>query len=136
MSILRKAQMCKLISKLLCGETLRYLVFGVLTVIVNIAVYHVLAWKFNTLLANTIAFFVAVLLAYWTNSHFVFRVRCTRKSFTQFVSMRIGMLIIDDGGMLLLVAWNWNDLLAKCIINVVIIGLNYLISKLIIFRKE
>lgn len=128
--------MRKLISRFFCGETFRYLIFGILTVVVNIVVYHILAWKMSTLTANTIAFFVAVLLAYWTNSRFVFQVRCTRENFLQFVSMRIGTLLIDDGGMLLLISWNWNDLLAKCFINAVIIAINYLISKLIIFRRK
>lgn len=128
--------MDKWIMRLLQGETFRYLVFGVLTVVVNVLAYHALAWKLSTLAANTIAFFIAVLLAYWTNSRFVFRVRCTKKSFIQFMTMRIGTLFIDDGGMLLLVSWNWNDLFAKCVINVTIIGLNYIFSKLLIFKKD
>ncbi len=128
--------MRKLISEFLCGETLRYLIFGVLTVAVNVAIYHALVWKLDTLAANTIAFFDAVLFAYWTNSRFVFRVRCTAKSFIQFMTMRIGTLLIDDGGMLLLISWNWNDLLAKCVVNAVIIVLNYLVSKLLVFKKE
>jgi len=128
--------MCKLISKFVNGETLRYLVCGVLTVVVNVVVYHVLAEKLNMLAANTIAFFAAVFIAYWTNSQFVFRVRCTVKSFIQFMAMRIGTIFIDDGGMLLLISRNWNDLIAKCLINAVIIVLNYLFSKLLIFKKE
>jgi len=128
--------MCKLISKFVNGETLRYLACGVLTVVVNVVVYHVLAEKLNMLAANTIAFFTAVFIAYWTNSQFVFRVRCTVKSFIQFMAMRIGTIFIDDGGMLLLISRNWNDLIAKCMINAVIIVLNYLFSKLLIFKKE
>ena len=128
--------MRRLLSKFFCGETFRYLIFGILTVLTNVVVYHVLKWKLGTLAANTVAFFVSVLLAYWTNSCFVFRVRCTKKSFIQFVSMRIGMLLIDDGGMLLLISLNWNDLFAKCFINAVIIAINYLISKLVIFRRK
>jgi len=106
-----------------------------LTVAVNLLSYRVLAWKLNTLPANTLAFFIAVLFAYWTNSHFVFHVLCTKKNFLQFMTMRIGTLLIDDGGMLLLLTLGWNDLFAKCAVNAVIIVINYLFSKLLIFRK-
>ena len=118
------------------GETLRYLVFGVLTVVVNIASYRVLELVCGSMAANTAAFFIAVLFAYWTNSTFVFRVRHTWKNFMQFMGMRIGTLVVDDGGMWLLLRWGCNDIVAKCVVNVVIIAVNYLVSKLVIFRKK
>lgn len=128
--------MRKLFRKFLTGETLRYGIFGLLTVAVNIASYRLLTPSLGTLAANTAAFLIAVLFAYFTNSRYVFRVPYTWKRFLEFVSMRIGMIFIDDGGMLLLMRWGWNDLLAKIVVNVVIIGLNYLFSKLFIFRKN
>lgn len=128
--------MRKLISKFLCGETLRYLIFGVLTVTVNTVSYRMLSLWMGTLPANTLAFFIAVFFAYYTNTRFVFQIRFTKKNFLQFIAMRIGTIFLDDGGMLLLLAQGWNDLLAKCVVNVVIIGLNYLFSKLFIFRKR
>lgn len=124
------------LKKFLTGETLRYLIFGILTVVVNIAAYRLLVPGLGTLVANTAAFFIAVLFAYFTNSKYVFRVPFTWKSFLEFMSMRLGTLVIDDGGMVLLTRWGWNDLLAKCVVNVIIIGLNYLFSKLLIFRKR
>lgn len=117
-------------------ETFRYLVFGVLTVTVNIVSYRILSLWLDTLPANTLAFFIAVFFAYYTNTCFVFRVPFTKKNFLQFIAMRIGTIFLDDGGMLLLLAWSWNDLLAKCVVNVVIIILNYLFSKLLIFRRK
>ena len=122
--------------KLLRGETFRYLVFGVLTVVVNIAAYKLLALAMGSMAANTLAFFIAVLFAYWTNSTFVFRASHTWKNFLEFMGMRIGTLVIDDGGMWLLLAAGVHDLIAKCVVNVVIIVINYLASKLIIFRKK
>lgn len=124
------------LKKFLTGETLRYLIFGILTVVVNIVAYRLLVPGLGTLTANTAAFFIAVLFAYFTNSKYVFRVPFTWKSFLEFMSMRLGTLVIDDGGMVLLTRWGWNDLLAKCVVNVIIIGLNYLFSKLLIFRKR
>lgn len=118
------------------GETFRYLVFGILTVTVNIASYRIMSLWMNPILANTLAFFIAVFFAYYTNTRFVFQVNFTKKNFLQFMAMRIGTIFLDDGGMLLLLAWGWNDLFAKCVVNAVIIVLNYLFSKLLIFRKK
>ena len=118
------------------GETFRYLVFGVLTVAANVGAYKLLKPALGDMAANTAAFFISVLFAYWTNSTFVFRVPHTWKNFLQFMGMRIGTLVIDDGGMYLLLALGWNDLLAKCVINAAIIVINYLASKLVIFRRK
>lgn len=117
-------------------ETIAYLICGVLTVAVNVAAYKLLRLQWGKLPANTIAFFVAVLFAYWTNSTFVFRARCTWKNFLQFMGMRIGTLLIDNGGMYLLLLWGIDELLAKCAVNGIIIIINYLASKLVIFRKS
>ena len=118
------------------SETFRYLVFGVLTVVVNIASFKVLSVFLGQMAANTLAFFISVLFAYWTNSTFVFRVPYTWKSFMQFVGMRIGTLPIDVGGMWLLLAAGVNDMVAKCLVCVVIIVINYVVSKWIVFRKK
>lgn len=118
------------------AETFRYLIFGILTVTVNIASYRISSMWLDTLPANTLAFFIAVLFAYYTNTRFVFQVPFTKKNFLQFMTMRIGTIFLDDGGMLLLLAWGWNDLFAKCVVNAVIIALNYLFSKLFIFRNK
>ena len=121
---------------LLKGETFRYLVFGMLTVSVNTVSYKLLDLVMESLPANTLAFFIAVLFAYWTNSWFVFRTGSNWKSFAEFMAMRLCTLPIDDGGMWLLLHLGVDDLLAKCVVNAVIIVLNYLFSKLIIFRKK
>lgn len=128
--------MGKLIKREMFWETFRYLVCGISTVLVNIISYELLSLRWGTLLSNTLAFFIAVFYAYWTNSMFVFRVPCTWKSFWEFIGMRIGTLLIDNGGMVLMVAWGIDDLVAKCVVNVIIIGINYIFSKLFIFKKK
>lgn len=128
--------MLKKILYLFHGETFRYLVFGILTIIVNIVAYRILSLWMDSLPANTLAFFIAVFFAYYTNTRFVFQVSLTKKNFSQFMMMRIGTLFLDDGGMVLLLFWGWNDLLAKCVINGIVIVLNYLFSKLLIFRTK
>ena len=124
------------IKQFLSGETLRYLIFGVLTVIVNTVSFKLLDLVMGDIAANTLAFFIAVLFAYWTNSQFVFQTGMAWKSFLEFMAMRICTLPIDDGGMWLLLTLGVNDLVAKCAVNVVIIVINYLASKLVIFRKK
>ena len=128
--------MGKLIKHEVFWETFRYLLCGISTVLVNIISYELLSLRWGTLLSNTLAFFIAVFYAYWTNSMFVFRVPCTWKSFWEFIGMRIGTLLIDNGGMVLMVAWGIDDLVAKCVVNVIIIGINYIFSKLFIFKKK
>lgn len=73
--------MIKKIFRLFRMETFRYLVFGILTVIVNIASYRIMSLWMNPILANTLAFFIAVFFAYYTNTRFVFCVSFTKKKF-------------------------------------------------------
>lgn len=118
-------------------ETFRYLICGISTVMINLISYHFLStYVWGTLAANTAAFFISVLYAYITNSMFVFGVKCTWHSFRDFFGMRIGTILIDNGGLLLLVRLGINDMLAKCVVNVIIIGLNYIFSKFFIFKKK
>lgn len=97
---------------------------------------HLIVLRLGILIANTLAFFIAVLFAYFTNSKYVFQAHPSRENFLKFMSMRIGTLFIDDGGMMLLASWGWSDLVAKCVINALIIGINYLVSKFFIFKKQ
>lgn len=123
-------------SKETVRETLSYLICGFFAVVVNIISYELLSMMFGMLAANTLAFFIAVLFAYWTNSTFVFRVKHTWKNFLQFMGMRIGTLLIDNGGMYLLLMLGMHDLFAKCVVNGIIIIINYVASKWVIFRKK
>lgn len=118
-------------------ETFLYLFFGGLTVLVNIAVFTALdSAGFDVLFSNTIAFFIAVAFAYYTNTKYVFESQFTFANFTQFFGMRITTILIDNGGMFLLIYWGVHKLFAKIIVNVVIIILNYICSKFFIFKKE
>ena len=118
------------------SETLRYLVFGVLAVVFNIVSFKLLNLLVDSLVANTLAFFLSVLFTYWTNSTFVFRMPYSWKSFIQFFGARFGTLFLDDGLLWLFLKLDVNDLLAKCINNALIIVINYLVSKLVVFRKK
>ena len=64
-------------------ELLAYGFFGVCTVIVNTIVYYGLSLWMDDLVANTIAFFIAVQFAYMTNTKFVFLQNFTKKKFSE-----------------------------------------------------
>lgn len=116
-------------------ELIAYAFFGVTTVIVNTACFWLLERFMPELWANTIAFFVAVQYAYMTNTKFVFQKKFTKENFLKFWGMRIGTLLIDDGGMWLLLRLSVNDIVAKCLVNGVVIVINYICSKFFVFRK-
>lgn len=119
------------------SETILYLFYGVLTVVVNTGIYIGLVHlEMNDLLANTIAFFLAVQFAYYTNTKFVFKSNFTRKNFMQFWTMRIGTIVIDNMGLLLLINIGCNQLVSKTLVNVIIIVINYICSKFYIYKRR
>jgi putative flippase GtrA len=127
----------KYVKLIITRELIVYGVFGVLTVVVNLAAYYVLyRTSLSLLAANTIAFFIAVTFAYFTNTLIVFRKKLTIRNCIEFFVMRIATLAIDDGGLWLLVNWGMNDLIAKCLVSFVIIVINYLCSKFLIYNKK
>lgn len=118
-------------------EFILYGIFGVLTVIVNIISFKLLSiLNIPLLYANTIAFFIAVVFAYYTNTKFVFNDNFTKKNFVSFMSMRISTLFIDNIGLYYLVSISVDELIAKIIINIIIILINYICSKFIIYKNK
>jgi putative flippase GtrA len=115
-------------------ETAAYLVCGALTVAVNTACYLGLALVLPDLIANTAAFFIAVVFAYWANAVFVFNKRISAGTFFHFLGMRLGTIFIDNGGMWFLLSLGTKNFVAKCVVNGVIIVLNYIFSKFFIFK--
>lgn len=124
-------------------ETIMYLIFGAFTVAVNIFVYAFLTriTKLDFMLANCIAWVVAVLFAYITNKFFVFESKKTNikfliKEFSSFVSCRILSGITEMILMYIMISlMSLNDFIVKIITNIVVVILNFIFSKLIIFKK-
>lgn len=121
-------------------EVILYLIFGVLTTIVNILVYYLLTkiglWY---ILSNILAWAIAVLFAFVTNRKFVFKSKNNNmlKEFYLFVSARIFSGVIDTLIMFVGIdILKISDLIIKVFANVVVVIINYIFSKLIIFRKE
>lgn len=120
-----------------------YAFFGVLTTIVNIATYYVCAHliHLDTVISACVAWITGVLFAYFTNRKYVFESDKTEmegvlKEVFSFFSCRLITGAVDIAIMYIFVdVFHWNDMLIKVLSNVVVIVLNYMASKLIIFRK-
>ena len=121
-----------------------YGVFGVLTTIVNIVVYN---FSYNSAglsntLSNVIAWVLAVTFAYLTNKVWVFgstswKWEVLKKEVVAFISCRLATGILDIVIMYICVdVMQWNALLMKIASNILVIILNYIFSKLVIFKKK
>lgn len=128
----------------LSKEVVSYLVFGVLTTIVNIVSYAFLIKiaHMDYKLAVTVAWFVSVLFAFFTNKVYVFNSKTKKlsvlvKEIFSFVLFRIFSLVIDLVLMILFVEWlELEDLLSKIIANIFVIVINYVASKYFIFKTK
>ena len=125
-------------------DILAYLIFGVLTTVVNYLVYlpcyNLLGLP--AVVSNVIAWVVAVAFAYVTNKPFVFRshdwsAKTVVPELTKFVGTRVA-----SGGMESAIIWIAVDLLGgngnlwKLVTSVLVVILNYVGSKLLVFRKK
>lgn len=125
-------------------EIINYLIFGVLTTAVNFVVYILMtkAINVNEVLSNAIAWIVSVIFAYITNKIYVFESKTSNlkeiiKEFSSFVACRLFSGILDIGSFYLFVTiLGWNDIISKVIISVLVVILNYVFSKIFIFKKK
>ena len=120
-------------------EIFRYVVFGGLTTLVNIVVYFIFAHFLgvNYIISNVIAWFLSVLFAYITNRRWVFESKNSNilKECGLFFGGRIFSGVIDTGLMWLFIdVLTLNDGISKIIIQVIVVVLNYVISKLVVFK--
>lgn len=124
-------------------DILSYLFFGVLTTVVNYLVYLPLynLLGLSAALSNGAAWVGAVLFAYLTNKPFVFRshdwsAKTVIPEFTKFVGCRVGSGLTETLLLLLTVdILGWNGNLWKLITSVLTVVLNYVSSKLVVFKK-
>jgi UDP-N-acetylglucosamine transferase subunit ALG13 len=125
-----------------CREVLSYLFFGFLTTLVNMFIFFLLRhFNVHLYLSNLIAWLVAVLFAFITNKSFVFESKGKDKKknireLVSFFGFRILSLGIDMGAMyLLLQVLSTGEVFAKIVSNIIVIILNYVFSKLFVFKK-
>ncbi len=126
-------------------EIINYLVVGVLTTVVSLAVYYGLVLTIlnprdplQLQIANVVSWICAVTFAYFTNRKFVFESQNENilKEAAAFFAARIGTLVMDMTLMFLMVSvMGWNDKIAKLINQVLITIANYVLSKVFVFKK-
>lgn len=125
-------------------DILAYLVFGVLTTVVNYLVYlpcyNLLGMK--AVVSNVIAWAVAVAFAYLTNKPFVFRshdwsAQTVIPELTKFVGCRVASGAMESVIIFLTVdLFGWNGNVWKLLTSVLVVILNYIGSKLLVFRNQ
>ncbi|CDD57391.1 GtrA family protein [[Bacteroides] pectinophilus] len=139
-----------LIKKFLNKETISYLIFGVLTTIINIVVFwfaerelaFIMSEDAASLVGNVIAWVISVAFAFVTNKLFVFEsksmaFKVVMAELTGFVIARLLSLAFDEGFMFVaIVLLGMNSLLAKIISNVFVVIINYVLSKFFIFKNK
>ena len=120
-----------------------YLVFGVLTTLVNYLVYiPCLHYVKSASLSNSIAWVFAVIFAYLTNKPFVFEshdwsLKVVAPEFVKFIGTRVASWLVETAILFLTVdTLHWNGLIWKLITSVLVVILNYVGSKLLVFRKK
>ena len=122
-------------------EVIMYLIFGVLTTVVNIVVYYVMAdmLQVHYMISNVVAWFLSVLFAYVTNRKYVFESMSNEiiKEMVSFFGARLATGIMDMAFMWIFVGLGLlPDFVAKVITNVFVIIANYILSKLVVFKGE
>lgn len=133
----------ELTKKLLTKEVILYIVFGILTTIVNLVSFYILNtilnWEEN--ISNLIAIILAVLVAYITNKDLVFHsnAKGIKSRLIQFIKFMIGRaftMVVEVVGGLLLFQLPIPNIVTKALLTIVAIFLNFFISKFFAFKKN
>ncbi|MCI8887345.1 MAG: GtrA family protein [Hungatella sp.] len=130
-------------NKLWSRESVTYIIFGVLTTAVDWIAYTIL-WALGAdyRVSTALSWAAAVLFAFVTNKFIVFRsfniqLKFLWKEFVSFVACRAATGVFTMAGMILMVdVLHWNEFFGKLVVSAVSLVLNYILSKLFIFKKD
>lgn len=126
-------------------EIINYLVFGGLATVVNFASYFISAKVIgiDEVISSGISWFCSVLFAYITNKIFVFEsktkgIKAFFKEISSFFLARIISGILCDVGTfaIMVKVFNINDIISKFVTQVMVVIMNYILSKLVVFKKK
>jgi len=124
-------------------EALLYLFFGGCSTLVNIISFYVARkFRLEVYISNIVAWIISVIFAFITNKIFVFesKNKSFKESFKEcfsFFFFRLLSLLFDMGAMYVLIdVLNANELVSKIISNIFVIIINYVFSKVFIFKKN
>lgn len=126
-------------------EIWNYLIVGFLTTLISLITYYACVTTFlnpenakELQIANIISWIISVAFAYVTNRVFVFKSKEKNivKEASSFVSSRILTLVLDMLCMFIIVTLlHFNDKIGKLVSQILVIVGNYIISKLLVFKK-
>ena len=132
--------MKNLILKMYENDVIRYIFCGGCTTLVNLVSFYLMRIAGLPLMAaNIISIILAILFAYVVNSRFVFHDSCETlkdhiQPFVKFISARLVTMVIEVGGVwLLAVVMGFHDMVAKFCTQFLVLVLNYIFSKFLIF---
>lgn len=134
-------KLCSLIAKY--WDVLSYLFFGVLTTVVNYLIYLPVfnLCGLSAAASNILAWVGAVIFAFLTNKPFVFHshdwsAQTVVPELTKFISCRLASGVLETLILLLAVdCLRWNGNIWKLVTQVMVVIVNYVGSKLLVFRK-
>ena len=125
-------------------DIISYLFFGVCTTVVNYIIYlpcyNLLG--LSAVVSNVLAWVVAVAFAFLTNKPFVFKshdwsAKTVIPELTKFIGCRIGSGAAETVILFLAVdLLGWNGNIWKLLTQVMVVVLNYIGSKLLVFKKQ
>ncbi len=128
--------------KLFNKEIILYLIFGVLTTLVDAIIFYIANYILNIhyVISTCLAWIFAVLFAYITNKIFVFSATKNKqnifKEMFSFFSLRLVSLLLSIVFMVIMVnIMNINEFLSKILVNVLVVIANYFFSKIFIFKS-
>lgn len=124
-------------------EVISYSFFGVLTTLINIIIYFILTriYQIDYIVSTVIAWAISVLFAYITNKIFVFE---SKELGIYTIIRELGIFIVYrllSGGIDIIIMYiavdclSFPDGVVKIISNIIVILINYVASKLVIFKK-
>ena len=125
-------------------EIVNYIIFGVIATAINIGVFAILNLLLGEnlyLISNILAIIASVLFQYFSNKFFVFERKTLSKKetfmeFIKFISARAFTAVLDMVIMLIGVSLlNVSEILMKVITNIIVVILNYVLSKFFVFKK-
>ncbi|MBR3832916.1 MAG: YfhO family protein [Lachnospiraceae bacterium] len=136
--------MFDLIKKMLANDKIRYLFAGGCTTLVNLVAFFLLRsfTDINRNTCNAIAIAMAIAFAYFINKIFVFKSKKlglvgTITEMVTFVGMRLVSMLVEILGFALLCdSFRLDELVSKLLVQIVVLVLNYVFSKLVVFKKE
>lgn len=133
----------KIINKICTKEIVFYVIFGVLTTLINLGSFYILnsLLKINENVSNFIAIFLAVIFAYITNKDLVFHSKAETfkekiMEFFKFLAGRVFTMVIEFVGGLILFKTAIPYMISKCFVTVIVIILNFFISKFFAFKSH